>query len=260
MIQILLSVERQGQRDSATDFSDLKTIVTDAATLNMPGYVQVLAGDVVNGNAANANYQGQALGNLAAGSSASQIERPDREMVLRRRSSRHRRQCPAGQTYVPARPPVRCSTALRRTSTNSRACSATATSSRRWAASPTRSPAAVENMFLDNGDGTWTVRFYDNGVADYVTVNRMLPTNSGGYLVYADYGSMVNNVTNTLWIPLAEKAYAQWNETGKEGRDGTNTYSGIEGGWMANVFSQVLGHSRRLATSLSNQQTPDQCR
>ena len=36
----------------------------------MPGYVQVLASDVVNGNAANATYQGQPLGNLAVGSSA----------------------------------------------------------------------------------------------------------------------------------------------------------------------------------------------
>ena len=65
------------------------------------------------------------------------------------------------------------------------------------------SPAAVEDMFLDNGDGTWTVRFYDNGVADYVTVTGMPPTASAGYLVYADYGSMVNNSADTLWIPLA---------------------------------------------------------
>ena len=62
-------------------------------------------------------------------------------------------------------------------------------------------------------------------------------------MVYADYGSNASNPTNSLWIPLAEKAYAQWNETGKEGRDGTNTYAGIEGGWMATVDAQVLGHN-----------------
>ena len=39
----------------------------------MAGYVQVLAGDVVNGNPANAHYQGQTLGNLAAGSTATQL-------------------------------------------------------------------------------------------------------------------------------------------------------------------------------------------
>ena len=100
------------------------------------------------------------------------------------------------------------------------------------------SPAAVEDMFLDNGDGTWTVRFYDNGVADDVTVNRMPPTASAGYLVYADYGSMVNNSANTLWIPLAEKAYAQWNATGNEGRNRPTPTAAFKAENPANVFSQ----------------------
>ena len=39
----------------------------------MPGYVETLAGDVVNGNIANAHYQGQSLGNLAAGDPASKL-------------------------------------------------------------------------------------------------------------------------------------------------------------------------------------------
>ena len=53
MIAILSSVAADGTV-SATDFSDLKTIVADAATLDMPGYVKVLATDVVDGNLANA--------------------------------------------------------------------------------------------------------------------------------------------------------------------------------------------------------------
>ena len=77
------------------------------------------------------------------------------------------------------------------------------------------SPAAIQNMFIDNGDGTWTVRFYANGTADYVTVNAMLPVDSTGYLVYADCGCLANSSSNVLWIPLAEKAYVQWDETGQ---------------------------------------------
>ena len=101
-------------------------------------------------------------------------------------------------------------------------------------------------MFIDNGDGTWTVRFYDpNGAADYVTVNRMLPTASDGQLIFADMGSMYNNSANTLWIPLAEKAYAEWNETGMEGRDGTNTYSDIQGGLPCLVYPQLTGGTAR---------------
>ena len=60
-------------------------------------------------------------------------------------------------------------------------------------------PAAIENMFINNGDETYTVRFYTGtygsttnsdgsindgftngvGTADYVTVNTMLPTYNG---------------------------------------------------------------------------------
>ena len=30
-------------------------------------------------------------------------------------------------------------------------------------------------------------------------------------------------------MPLVEKAYAQWNETGREGRDGQNAYASLNG-------------------------------
>jgi hypothetical protein len=56
-------------------------------------------------------------------------------------------------------------------------------------------------------------------------------------------GLSVNQTDTPLWIALAEKAYAQWNETGKAGRDGTNRYASIEGGWMAYTNAQVLGYN-----------------
>ena len=106
-------------------------------------------------------------------------------------------------------------------------------------------------MIVPNGDGTWTVRFYDNGKADYVTVNNELPT-SGGTLVFDGYGYGTTDPPG-LWIALIEKAYAQWNETGNEGRNGTNTYAGIQGGWMADVDAQVLGHAGFLLRSHQRQ-------
>ena len=80
-------------------------------------------------------------------------------------------------------------------------------------------------MIIDNGVDprrlhSWTVRFYDNGVADYVTVNNQLPVNAAGTLVFDGYGTSTSAVPRALWIALIEKAYAQWNQTGKEGRDG----------------------------------------
>jgi hypothetical protein len=119
-------------------------------------------------------------------------------------------------------------------------------------------PDAVRNMFVDNGDGTYTVRFYSvhDGTADYVTVSRRLPAQYNGALGYSGYGLSVSSASTTVWIALAEKAYAQWNETGNEGRDGTNRYAAIEGGWMGYVNAQVLGtESSNYSLASYNKQT-----
>ncbi len=257
LIQILTSVGASGTV-SATDFSDLKTILADAAQYNMPGYVQVLANDVVNGNAANANYQGAPLGNLAAGSSATQLDHLIDKWF-------YGTDLPAltdsSLTYETASGSLFPVTPSHNDEYQGELGDCYFISSLGTIAD--RNPQAVENMFINNGDGTYTVRFYtgtyaafynaDGTVsdgflnnactADYVTVNLSLATYSGGTLYYADFGSNAASTTNSLWIPLAEKAYAQWNETGNEGRNGTNTYAGIEGGWMATVDAQVLGHN-----------------
>ena len=258
MIQILRSVGADGVVDT-TEFGDLKRILGLASTLNMPGYVQSLAEDVINGNLANATFQGQALGDLAVGTTAAQLN-----MLV-------------DKWFLGADHPTLCNTSL--------VYNSVAGSLFPYAPSHTdefqgslgdcyfisalgtladSNPAAVQNMFVDNGDGTFTVRFYtgnygtiynssdgsigagfkDNFISvDYVTVDRMLPTSASGMLAYAGYGDNCLDTTNSLWIPLAEKAYAQWNETGKAGRDGLNAYASIQGGWMATVDAQVLGYN-----------------
>jgi hypothetical protein len=239
MIQILQSVGTgNGGILDATDLGDLQTIVGDAATLDMPNYVQVLAGDVVNGNPANAEYQGHALGNLAVGSSATQLDDLVDKWFLGTDhplangpggtgSFGYQSYAgdplfgPNGPTYTDAEQGDLGDCYL---------ISSLGTIAK-------ASPQAIGNMFIDNGDGTYTVRFFTtSGTPDYVTVDTMLPTSSGNP-VYEGLGA-----GNSLWLPLAEKAYAEWNETGNEGRDGTNTYASIEGGWMADVDGQVLGY------------------
>src|SRR5262249_23114540 len=71
----------------------------------------------------------------------------------------------------------------------------------------------IRNMFVDNGDHTWTVRFYRNGTPDYVTVDDYLPTRNGRF-IYANMDLLASDSSNVLWVPLAEKAYAQLNESG----------------------------------------------
>ena len=249
MVQILDTVSGEGSLVSSADFSDLKTILGDAATLKMPGYVQVLAGDVINGNAANASFEGQALGNLSTGSPSSRLT----DLVAKWFLGTDLPGVPAGTTYAAASGSLFNGTPSYHDELQGELGDCYFISALGSIADA--SPAAVQNMFIYNGDNTWTVRFYDNGVADYVTVNNMLPVNSAGQLVYADYGRSASSTSNTLWIPLAEKAYAQWNQTGKEGRDGQNLYSSIAGGWMADVDAQVLGHS---ATSYTLSTSSDQ--
>ena len=259
MIQILRSVAAGGALSTA-DFSDLKQLLAQAKTYNIPAYVQALAADVVNGNAANATYQGQTLGNLSPGSSATQLT----NLI--------------NKWFYGTDHPTLCNTSLVYTATAGSLFPHTPSHTDEvqgilgdcyfisaMGTLADSNPAAVKNMFIDNGDGTFTLRFYtgtygvntsgysggaisagfqNNQVAaDYITVDRCLPAGSSGILAYADYGASVTNAANALWIPLAEKAYAQWNQTGKAGRDNTNAYASIQGGWMATVDAQVLGYN-----------------
>src|SRR5262249_49480939 len=157
-----------------------------------PGYVQVLAGDVVNGNPANAHFQGQTLGNLAAGSTARQLnELVDKWFLgadhpVSDTLSQYVYTWVAGSLFVngPAYTDMHqggLGDCYLIASLGSVAQSA---------------PAAIQNMFIDNGDNTWTVRFYANGTPDYVTVDRMLPTNLYGTLVYANSGDSATNTGN----------------------------------------------------------------
>ncbi len=236
MIQILQAAESlNGGVISQGVMTDLKTLMADATELNMPGYVQVLAGDIINGNAANANYQGQPLGNLGSGSTGSELDDLIDKWFLGT-------DLPAtgGYGYSAVSGPLFGSSGPSVADEHQGLIGDCYLISSLGTIADT-APAAIENMIVPNGDGTWTVRFFNNGKADYVTVNNELPT-SNGMLVFDGYGYGTTNSPG-LWIALIEKAYAQWNETGNEGRNGTNTYAGIQAGWMANVDAQVLGQA-----------------
>lgn len=234
MIQILRSVGSDDSVVDAAELADLRTILSNATTLGIASYVQVLAGDVVNGNRANAYFQGTTLGNLYAGSSATQLNHLVDKWFL---GADHPGD--AGLNYVSANGSLFVGGPSHYDMYQGALGDCYFIASLGSVADT--SAAAIENMFLDNGDNTWTVRFYVNGTADYVTVDRMLPVSASGRFVFANYGYYASSASNELWIALAEKAYAQWNETGNEGRDGQNLYSSIEYGWMADVYSQVLG-------------------
>lgn len=267
----LLRLPGQDGIVDAKELGDLKHIVNNGEFYNIPDYVQNLASDVVNGNVANQNFQGRALGNLTAGSSSWQLN----TLV--------------DKWFLGADVPALTNNSFTYSFAAGNLFNGTPSYSDQkqgmlgdcYLISALGSIAyvnssAITNMFIDNGDGTFTVRFYGGkygayftadgtisdgfamgteGTVDYVTVDRRLPVYSGGRLAYSGYGNDVRNTGNALWIALAEKAYAQWNETGNAGRNGANTYSAIEGGWMATVYAQVLG---RNATDYWFSNTPKQ--
>ena len=91
-------------------------------------------------------------------------------------------------------------------------------------------PGMISNMFKSNGDGTWSARFHTNGKVDYVTVDRWMPTNAAGRYIHADCGTNGKQLVagnNELWVALAEKAYAQVNESGNIGQATATNYYGI---------------------------------
>lgn len=60
-------------------------------------------------------------------------------------------------------------------------------------------------------DGTYTVRFFNNdGQVEYVTVDNQLITDSNGKIAGSARDTSLNNPNNVLWVPILERAYAQW--------------------------------------------------
>ena len=92
----------------------------------------------------------------------------------------------------------------------------------------------ISEMFKDNGDGTYGVRFYGNEQSEvWVTVDSYVPTTNGTQTALAGDSSW--SLNGEKWVALLEKGYAQANEIGvfARGSDSNkNSYSAVEGGWM----------------------------
>lgn len=90
-------------------------------------------------------------------------------------------------------------------------------------------PALIRQSITALGDGTYAIRFFKSGVANYYRVDAQLPTSgsSPAYAKLTRYGS-------ELWVALLEKAFAQF-------RYGQNSYASIEGGWMDEAYTAITG-------------------
>jgi Calpain family cysteine protease len=196
---------------TAAEFNDLKTI---AANLNngmsTSSYLTGITQALVNGNAANATWTGGAanavaLGNLATGSSATQLSEligkwflgtdlPSSKVILGNTSF--------SVSYSTSSKPLFASSGPSMNDINQGYlgdCYLLAS----LAEAAKQDPSAITSMFTSNGNGTYGVRFYVNGTARYVTVNASL----------ANGGNIFNSGAD-LWASLAEKGYAELQATG----------------------------------------------
>jgi Ca2+-binding RTX toxin-like protein len=228
---------------STSEVNDLKAMVNTNWPLKMDPVTNYFARRIALGDPANAHFQGQALGNLIGATTADHLNKLVDKWF-------HGADVPgltgftdahyfagnvmSGQLFVNG--PSYEDVAQGKTSD----CYFVAA----LGEVAKKCPLIIYQMITDNGDGTYTVKFYHNGSAAYVTVNRVLPTESDGTAYFSDWGGgYYNSSYNELWVALAEKAYCQLNESGWIGQDGTNSYKGIEYGWPKDAFYQITGKS-----------------
>ncbi|MGA2034312.1 MAG: C2 family cysteine protease [Thermoguttaceae bacterium] len=255
MLGIFKLVEQDGKILSAADMHDLKKMLANASGLNMPDYVRALSGDVINdNNPADAHYQGASLANLTVGGSTAVLA----DLVNKWFLGLDLPSIAGAEIKGTFAPADEYSSASWYSSDPLFSSSGPSCQDLQQgklgdcyflsalASIADASPQAVKNMFINNADGTYTVRFFTaKGTADYVTVNTALPLDlngpySRGWLGPTSFAYEGLGADNSLWLPLAEKAYAEWDETGNEGRGNVNSYLDIANGQSGNVYNQVL--------------------
>jgi hypothetical protein len=157
--------------------------------------VAYLEAQVAFSNPSNVSFQQHPLGNLVAGSSASQLQKLVDKWFLGQDHPQAAAsyQAVSGTLFGTGGPKY---TDVAQGQEGD--CVLLAS----LAITAARDSADIQGMFTDDGNNVWTVRFYQNGAPVYVTVDNLLP---GG-------GNTYDQVQNgVLWVALAEKAYAELN-------------------------------------------------
>lgn len=229
MIHLLRKAATDGV--STNEFNDLR-LFTASNDINMPAYVRQLAQKVVYPETANQWWTGGAhervaLGNLQAGSSELHMNRLTDKWFLgadlpmaqnKGKTIKYDYALASGDLFKNG---INYTDIKQGDISN---CYFLAS----LAATAKQQPSRITNMFMNNGDGTYTVKLHNSAnQVHYVTVNTWLPVNSENKLVFASKGSLITDSQNELWVALAEKAHVQMNESGTIGQDNTNSYNGI---------------------------------
>jgi hypothetical protein len=235
MLGIFNEVEQRGNV-TAVELGGLQAIAQNSALFSGVADVQNLSAKVALGNFANAHYQGQRLGNLAAGATADHLEDLVDKWFL---GLDHPNSRIGGVTYAYAKASASLFPYTPEYTDVRQGLSGDCYLLAGLAEIVMQDPGAIQSMFIVNDDGTYTVRFYNGQQADYVTVDAYLPVNAKNQYVFANYKQSLTDTNIALWVPLVEKAYAQINEEGWLRTGGQNSYASLDLGWPNDVFTEV---------------------
>lgn len=213
----------------------------------MPDYVRYLGSSVVDGSSSNTHFQGKPLGNLSPGSSAEHMQKLIDKWFLGKDYPETGTSPEQNITYNLVRGDLFVDGVSGEDIAQGKVGNCYLMNALMSLSSAEIDNSAIEKMFLDNNDGTWTVRFYDiknNYVPHYVTVDRYLPTRSNRDSWFADFGSDYLEEENELWPALAEKAYVQFSTQIDGIRNVTtkNNYQSTDGGITRDTIKSIVGH------------------
>jgi hypothetical protein len=216
---------------TAAELSDLKAIAANLDNgMSASSYLVSVTNALVDGNAANATWTGGAasatkLGELTVGSSATQLSElvgkwflgtdlPSSSLVVDGKSGSVSYSASTSPLFAPSGPSMR---------DVNQGYLGDCYFLSSLAEVAKQDPGIISSMFTANGNDTYGVRLYVDGVATYVSVNNSLA--DGGY----------TNSGHDIWASLAEKAFAQLQAGGVFTGDGTaynygNSWSSIGNG------------------------------
>jgi hypothetical protein len=114
-----------------------------------------------------------------------------------------------------------------------------------------KDPQAVKDMIKDNGDGTYSVRFFKNEggklVPEWIKVDGALPTDANGKLLSAQAPIDPATGKEVLWPAIVEKAFIVFNAEQHVGGDGQADYgtsdfgAGISSGCASLAYEALTG-------------------
>jgi type VI protein secretion system component Hcp len=241
----IFSAGSSGYRSlTAGEFTDLNTLVGNGPTVAMPGYVQYLASTSlhlanaellasIKANQADGVIESVTLENIDRGSFlAGQVDNWFLGEVHPDDSWTYSNGDVSTYAYYPVNVPLWNGTPVFQDVFQNQVADCWLMSS--LAEVALRDPSAIENMITDNGDNTYTVRFYNGGTPEYVTVDNYLPLG----------GNVYDRPTSTaMWAAVIEKAYVQANGSYMvmSNHQGQDSYQALDFGDPAWALSAITG-------------------